>query len=77
MGWKGMGEQDFPPFSERRSAEFEFVREHLPNEHAGFAVSAMIGLELQGIRPTRDRILERLRVSGRSSEQIVEKGWHE
>ena len=62
-------------WSERRSWEFDFVRQHLPGEHSGFAVSALLSLRLLGVKPTKAAILERLEASGRSARQFREKGW--
>lgn len=62
-------------FSERRSWEFDFVRQHLPGEHPGLAVSALLSLRLLGVKPTKEAILDRLETSGRSSRQLREKGW--
>jgi len=64
-----------PPWSERRSWEFDFVRQHLPGEHPGLAVSALLSLRLLGVKPTKEAILNRLESSGRSARQLREKGW--
>jgi hypothetical protein len=75
MGWDRAGRGDLPPLEERRAWEFDFVRQHLPGEHPGFAVSALLSLRLLGVKPTKAAILERLEASGRSARQLREKGW--
>lgn len=63
------------PLTERRAREFQFVRSHLPEEHEGMAVSALITLQMRGRKPTKQAILERLDAQGRRSDQLREKGW--
>ena len=74
MGWDGLGAGYLEAFTERNAWEFDFVR-HLPGEHPGLAVSALLSLRLLGIKPTKEAILDRLEASGRSARQLREKGW--
>jgi hypothetical protein len=68
-------EDETPPWSERRRDVFDYVAKVLPDEHPGLAVSAALSLKLSGEKPTRETILNRLRASGRSADQLREKGW--
>lgn len=79
MGWAGSwdGQVELPAMEERLEDEFAFVRKVLPDEHPGLAVVALIAIRQQGRRPTRDTIRARLVDSGRSIEQLREKGWTE
>ena len=70
----GTGE-DLQPLTERRAKEFAWVRDHLPDEHEGMAVSALISIQTFGEKPTRDSVLARLRAQGRTADQLREKGW--
>lgn len=72
----GMGEE-LPPFTERRAREFAWVRQHLPDEHEGMAVSALISIQTFGDKPTKESVLSRLRAQGRTAEQMRRKGWIE
>lgn len=72
----GFGDE-LQPFVERRAREFEWVRRHLPDEHEGMAVSALLSIQTFGEKPTRDSVLARLRAQGRTAEQLREKGWLE
>ena len=72
----GMGEE-LVPLVERRSREFAWVRQHLPAENEGMAVSALISIQTFGDRPTKESVLARLRAQGRTAEQMREKGWIE
>lgn len=69
--------EEQPPLTERRAREFEFVRTHLPDEHEGMAVSALISLQMAGRKPTKQQILNRLHAQGRTAEQLRAKGWME
>jgi len=75
----GMGRvwvsEEQPPLTQRRAKEFDFVRSHLPEEHEGFAVSALISLQMRGRKPTKQAVLDRLEAQGRRSDQLREKGW--
>lgn len=73
-GWDGIGGEE-EKFEERLSREFEFVRKVLPEEHPGFAVSALLSIRALGGKPTRDAIAARLEASGRTVRQLREKGW--
>ena len=66
-----------PAWSERRADLFDFVRQHLPDEHPGFAVTAAIAVQMTGRKLTRNAILDRLRESDRTAEQLRAKGWME
>ena len=70
----GMGEE-LVPLVERRAKEFAWVRQHLPEEHEGMAVSALISIQTFGDRPTKESVLARLRAQGRTAEQLREKAW--
>ena len=72
----GMGEE-LVPLVERRAKEFAWVRQHLPEEHEGMAVSALISIQTFGDRPTKESVLARLRAQGRTAEQMREKAWIE
>jgi hypothetical protein len=66
---------EMPAWSERRRDVFDYVAKVLPDEHPGLAVSAALSLKLSGEKPTKEAILNRLRASGRSADQLREKGW--
>lgn len=68
---------EMPSWSERRADLFDFVRQHLPEEHPGFAVTAAIAVQMTGRKLTRNAILERLQESDRTAEQLRAKGWME
>ena len=68
---------EMPSWSERRADLFDFVRQHLPEEHPGFAVTAAIAVQMTGRKLTRNAILERLQESDRTVEQLRAKGWME
>ena len=72
----GMGEE-LVPLVERRAKEFAWVRQHLPEEHEGMAVSALISIQTFVDRPTKESVLARLRAQGRTAEQMREKAWIE
>ena len=72
----GMGEE-LVPLVERRAKEFAWVRQHLPEEHEGMAVSALISIQTFGDRPTKESVLARLRAQGRTAQQMREKAWIE
>ena len=74
MGRVGVSEEQ-TPLTERRAKEFQFVRSHLPEEHEGFAVSALICLQMRGRKPTKQQVLDRLAAQGRRSDHLREKGW--
>ena len=76
MGRVGVGEE-LQPFVERRAREFAWVRQHLPDEHQGMAVSALISIKTFGDKPTKNAVMDRLRAQGRTAEQMREKGWIE
>ena len=66
---------ELPAWSERRADLFEFVQTHLSDEHEGFCVVAAIAVRQSGRKITRNAILDRLRATGRTAEQLREKGW--
>ena len=68
--WKPDSAQDQPPFTERRAREFAFAAKALPEQHPGFCVVAMIAIQMSGVTPTRENVLERLTASGREASQI-------
>ena len=72
----GMGEE-LVPLVERRAKEFAWVRQHLPSENEGMAVSALISIQTFGDRPTKESVLARLRAQGRTADQMREKAWIE
>lgn len=74
MGWDGKG-GDLPKLEERRAWEYEFVRKNLPEQHEGLALSALLSLRQAGEKISREAVLNRLRNSGRSAEQLRERGW--
>jgi hypothetical protein len=80
MGWDGMGRgrknsswkpttDEQPPLMERRAREFEWAAKHLPAEHTGMVVSALIGLEIAGQKQTTGTVMARLTEQGRTAEQ--------
>ncbi len=80
MGWDGKGsksstwkpaDNDLPPLTERRAREFAWAIEHLPEEHTGSVVSALIGLELAGQKQSTASVMARLEQQGRTKAQ----GW--
>lgn len=82
MGWEGKGRvsrykewkpnqpQEMAPLSERNAREFAFAKKALPDQHLGFCVAAMLSLQVGGETPTREKVLERLRATGREASQI-------
>jgi hypothetical protein len=80
MGWGGKGSKsstwkpatnELPPLKERRAREFAWAAEHLPNEHTGSVVSALIGLEVAGEKQSTASVMARLERQGRTKAQ----GW--
>lgn len=67
---KPKDEGGLPPWSERRAKEFAWAAEVLPEQHPGFVVVAMVAIQMRGERPTRNKVLERLRATGREASQI-------
>lgn len=65
---------DLAPLTERRAREFAWAQ-HLPDEHPGLVVSALISLELAGEKQTTKTVLARLEAQGKTAEQMREKGW--
>jgi hypothetical protein len=63
------------PFTERRAAEFEWAAKHLPSEHTGFVVSALIALQLAGLKRSTQSVMARLEAHGRSMAQMKARGW--
>ena len=63
------------PFIERWAREVAFVRQQLPEEHEGMAVSALLSIKTFGDKPTKNAVMDRLRAQGRTAEQMREKGW--
>lgn len=61
-------------WEERRPDAFAFAR-RLEGQHIGFAVVAYIAVECSGRKPTRENVLARLKETGRTVEQLREKGW--
>ena len=70
-----LDQEELPPLEQRRAREFRFIREHLATEHEGMALSALIGLQMTGRKPTKQQVLDRLYAQGRRSDQLREKGW--
>ena len=68
--WKPDSAQEQAPFTERRAREFAFAAKALPEQHPGFAVVAMIAIQMKGQTPTRENVLERLTEQGREASQI-------
>jgi hypothetical protein len=66
---------EMPPLTERRKREFEWAAKHLPGEHTGFVVSALIGLEVAGQKQSTATVMARLEAQGRTMTQIKAKGW--
>jgi len=84
MGWEGKGRgakkgsfkhnaDEMPPLTERRSREFEWAAKHLPGEHTGFVVSALIGLEIAGQKQSTASVMARLEAHGRTAKQRAAK----
>jgi hypothetical protein len=72
----GTGRADeLPPLTERRAKEFAWAEQHLPAEHTGLVVSALISLELAKEKQTTKTVLARLEAQGRTAKQMGEKGW--
>jgi hypothetical protein len=67
--------EDAPSFTEQNEREFSWVTKHLPDEHPGFAVSALIGMEVAGIDRSRNSVMARLESQGRTMAQMKAKGW--
>jgi hypothetical protein len=68
---KGTSTNELPPLTERRAREFAWAAEHLPNEHTGSVVSALIGLEVAGEKQSTASVMARLERQGRTKAQ----GW--
>lgn len=86
MGWDkgGAGSESgswkptangLPSLTERRAREFAWAKQHLPDEHAGMVVSALIGMEVSGQEQTRNGVMARLECQGRTMAQMKQKGW--
>lgn len=84
MGWDGMGKgakrgsfkhnaDEMPSLTERRKREFEWAAKHLPDEHPGLVVSALIGLEVSGQKQSTDSVMARLEEQGRTAKQRQER----
>jgi hypothetical protein len=58
------------PWSERRKDLFEWADRNLPDQHPALVVVAIIAIRMGGEKPTKDRVLERLRATGREASQI-------
>jgi hypothetical protein len=63
------------PLTERRAPEFEWASKYLPAEHTGFVVSALIGLQLAGLKRSTQSVMARLEGQGRTMAQMKAKGW--
>ena len=72
--WKPTTDEQ-PPLTERRAREFEWAAKHLPAEHTGMVVSALIGLEVAGEKQTTRTVMARLEAQGRTAAQMKAKGW--
>lgn len=68
--WKPRGQEGMPAWSDRRADLFEKAAIHLSDQHPALCVTAMIALEMAGEQPTRKKVLERLRATGREAAQI-------
>ena len=66
---------DQPAFSTRRAAEFAWAEQHLPAEHPGLVVSALIGMEVAGHKRSTQSVMARLESQERTMAQLREKGW--
>lgn len=64
--WKPDQEDAPRPLTERRAREFEWARKHLPDQHEGLVVSAMLTLSLGGTRPSTKSVMARLVEQGRA-----------
>lgn len=49
---------------------FRWAENQLPDQHPAFVVVAIIAIRMSGVKPTKERVLERLRASGREASQI-------
>jgi hypothetical protein len=70
-GAKEASGAELPPLKERRAREFAWAAEHLPNEHTGSVVAALIGLEVAGEKQSTASVMARLERQGRTKAQ----GW--
>ncbi len=68
--WKPDEEEGMLPWSERRKDLFEWADRNLPDQHPALVVVAIIAIRMGGEKPTKDRVLERLRATGREASQI-------
>lgn len=75
MGWDGLRGDDLQPLVERRAREMAWVRQHLPQEHEGMALSALLSIQTFGEKPSTQSVMARLRAQGRTREQMEAKGW--
>ena len=62
-------------FSDRQADEIAWVQLHLPEEHLGYATTAMGMLRLADIPVTTKSVVARLESQGRSMAQMKAKGW--
>lgn len=81
MGWEGRGRgsryKEWKPekveqqaWSERRADLFRWAESHLPDQHPALVVVAIIAIRMGGEKPTKERVLDRLRATGREASQI-------
>ena len=67
--WKPVTTESLP-WSERRKDLFDWADSHLPDQHPAFVVVAIIAIRMGGEKPTKEKVLERLRATGREASQI-------
>ena len=73
--WKPAKADALPPLTERRAKEFAWAEQHLPAEHPGMVVSALVGLQVAGQPQSTATVMARLESQGRTMAQMKAKGW--
>ncbi len=68
-------QEQLTPLTERCAKQVAWVRQHLPQEHEGMALSALLSIQTFGDKPSTQSVMARLRAQGRTREQMEEKGW--
>ena len=68
--WKPDDQDGMLPWSERRADLFRWAESHLPDQHPAMVVVAIIAIRMGGEKPTKERVLDRLKASGREASQI-------
>ena len=68
--WKPDDQDGMLPWSERRADLFRWAESHLPDQHPALVVVAIIAIRMGGEKPTKEKVLARLKATGREASQI-------